>query len=137
MADIRENRQQMQTLLARIGQTTYEMTSPDWTRAVVGYFLEGESGIPHQQIHIYSAREDDYVDIMEASWEHEEYDDPITELGDHCQALAELCARAGDRWTGMTFVLNRNGTFNVDYSYDPIDDYGPRFIREWQSQHLV
>lgn len=136
MAYIRENKQKIQELLADIGQATFSMAPKDWTRAVVGYFLEGENEIPHQQIHIFSRAEDDYVDMMEKSWECDDYDDVILDLGIMCRKLHELCAEAGDGWQMMTFQLSRNGRFNVDYSYDPIEDYDARFILGWQGRYL-
>ena len=137
MADIREDRRQLQQLLADIGQTAAALAPKDWTRAVVGYFLEGESEIPHQQIHILSMEDEDYVDIMEAAWDCDDYDEAIIDMEELCRKLRKLCAAAGDRWSSMTFSLTRNGLFNVDYSYDPIGDYDTRFILEWQSRYLI
>lgn len=137
MADIREDRKQLQTLLADIGQTVAALAPKDWTRAVVGYFLEGENEISHQQIHIFSMQEDDYVDIMEMAWDNDDYDEAIIDMEELCRKLHRLCAEAGDRWSSMTFCLTRNGLFNVDYSYDPIEDYDARFILQWQSRFLT
>lgn len=137
MSDIRENRQKLQELLADIGQTAVALAPKNWIRAVIGYFLEGEEEISHQQIHISSMDEEDYVDIMELAWDCDEYDEAILDMGELCQALRKLCADAGDRWTGMTFTLTRNGAFHVDYSYEPIDTYDAAFIMGWQSQYLI
>ncbi len=136
MSQIRENKAQLQRILQRIGQTIVNAAPKDWTYAVVGWFLEGASEIEHQQVHIWSMQEDDYIDIMEAAWDCDEYDEPLLELGELCADLRKCCAAAGDRWTGMTFCLRRNGSFRVEYSYDPIEVYDAHFIRDWQSQYL-
>ena len=137
MVDIRENPQEMRRLLADIGQTIAALAPADWTQGVVGYFLEGEDLIPHKQIHIFSMEEDDYVDIMEASWDRDDLEEAILDMEELCEKLYNLCADAGDRWNSMTFCLKRSGQFNVDYSYDPIEDYDARFIMEWQSRYMT
>ncbi|MBQ9082751.1 MAG: DUF600 family protein [Clostridia bacterium] len=137
MSQIRENKAQFQHLLQRLAQIVVDVAPRDWTCAVIGYFLEGENEITHQQIHIWSMQADDYIDIMEAAWDCEEYDEAILEMGDLCAELRKCCASAGDRWTGMTFCLRRNGEFRADYSYDPIDAYNAWFIRDWQSRYLI
>lgn len=136
MAYIRENKEKMQQLLQKIGQCAYSAAPEDWFKLVVGYFLAGEDKNAHQQFLIGSLEEDDYIDIMEASWNCDDYDDVIPDLADLCGELHELCAKAGDDWQSMTFVLEANGSFNADYSYDPIDTYDSRFILNWQAKYL-
>lgn len=137
MSQIRENKARLQQLLQRIAQTVADVAPEDWANAVVGWFVEGANEITHQQVHVWSMQEDDYIDLMEAAWDCEEYDDAILALGDLCADLRNCCAAAGDRWTSMTLCLERNGAFRVDYGYDPIDAYDAYFIRDWQSQYLI
>lgn len=135
MAYVRENKDKLQKLLQRIGNVAYSMTSEDWTKIVIGYFLEGPEKITHLQIQMASFSQD-YVDIQAKAWECSDYDDAILVLGDLCRELHLLCAAAGDDWTSMTYGLTRDGSFNVDYSYDTIDDYDGEFILDWQSRYL-
>ena len=135
MAYVRENKEYLQKLLQRIGNVAYSMTSQDWSKMVIGYFLEGPEQITHLQIQM-GTLSGDYVDIQEKAWECGDYDDAILDMGDLCRELHQLCAAAGDDWNTMTYRLNQDGSFEVEYSYDPIDDYDGEFILDWQSRYL-
>ena len=136
MAEIHENKLKLQKLILSLGSAMAQAFPPLWTRAVVGYFIVGEEQFSRLQFHIKSNNEDDYLDIMKLAWDTQEYDDAIQDIQDVCKEMRELCAAAGDSWTSMTAVLQREGYFDVEYSYETIDNYDAMFILDWQSEYL-
>ena len=137
MNDVRENRQELQAAIQALGNAAAGILPRVWERVVVGYFIAGEKKISHLQFHAITASSGDYVDLMDASWNSDEFDDAVVEIQQCCKAIRRICCAAKDCWTAMTFSMTANGEFNIDYAYDAIGAYDPSFILSWQSQHLI
>ena len=90
----------------------------------------------HLQFHTITTSSDDYIDLMDESWDTDDFDDAIIEVQQYCKKLKSICYIANDNWTAMTFSMMADGTFNIDYVYDVIEDYDSTFILKWQSQYL-
>lgn len=137
MVDIREDKEKMRAIIQSLGNALQEILPDGWDKAVVGYFIAGKTDVSHQQIHVRNYMGDDYVDLMAASWDTDEMDDAIIEVGQRCKELRELCASCGDKWNSMTFVMLPDGSFHIDYGYEEIPEYDRYFILDWQSNYLV
>lgn len=135
MSDIRENKQKLNSIMQKIGNTILPVLDENWEKVVVGYFVEG-NGVTHLQFFVLNTEADDYSDLMKLSWDTDLYDDAIVDLEDLCKELRILCEEVNDSWTTFTYVLEGDGSYNADYEYDAIDNYDSRFIMDWQSKYL-
>ena len=135
MSDIRENKQELNRIMQKIGNTILPVLDENWEKVVVGYFVE-DNGVTHLQFFVLNTDADDYSDLVKLSWDTDLYDDAIVDLEDLCKELRILCEGANDSWTQFTYVLEGDGSYNADYEYDAIDNYDSRFIMDWQSKYL-
>lgn len=135
MSDIRENKQKLNCLMQKIGNTILPVLDENWEKVVVGYFIE-DSGVTHFQFFVLNTDEDDYSDLVKLSWDTDRYDDAIVALEDLCKELHTLCEEVDDSWTSLSYVLEGDGSYNADYGYDAIENYDSRFIMDWQSKYL-
>lgn len=135
MTDIRENKQELNSIMQKIGNTILPVLDENWEKVVVGYFVE-DNGVTHLQFFVLNTDADDYSDLVKLSWDTYLYDDAIVDLEDLCKELRILCEEANDSWTSFTYVLEGDGSYNADYEYDAIDNYDSRFIMDWQSKYL-
>lgn len=137
MNDVHENKQELQAIIQALGNIAASVLPENWERVVVGYFIAGENNVSHLQFHTITTSSYDYIDLMDESWDSGEYDYAIIEVQQLCKELRSICSAANDRWTTMTFCMMANGTFNIDYAYDVIEDYNSSFILNWQSHYLI
>jgi hypothetical protein len=137
MNDVRENKQELQTVIQALGNAAVSILFKDWERVVIGYFIAGESNVSHLQFHAITTSSDDYIDLMDESWDSDEFDDAVVEVQRNCKKIRAICSAVNDNWTAMTFTMMADGTFNIDYAYDVIEDYNSSFILNWQSQYLI
>lgn len=135
MSDIRENKQELNSIMQKIGNTILPVLDENWEKVVVGCFVE-DNGVTHLQFFVLNTDADDYSDLVKLSWDTDLYDDAIVDLEDLCKELRILCEEANDSWTSFTYVLEGDGSYNADYEYDAIDNYDSRFIMDWQSKYL-
>ena len=135
MSDIRENKQELNSIMQKIGNTILPVLDENWEKVVIGYFVE-DNGVTHLQFFVLNTDADDYSDLVKLSWDTDLSDDAIVDLEDLCKELRILCEEANDSWTSFTYVLEGNGSYNADYEYDAIDNYDSRFIMDWQSKYL-
>lgn len=136
MDRIREDKQQLQSIISAMGNTIASAMPDGWYKTVMGYFVAGENQTEHLQLHTITDTSDDYIDVVKESWDVDEYDDAIIELQKLGRQMRELCIKAYDNWNSVTFILHANGTFNMDYDYREIKEYDSRFVMSWQSQYL-
>lgn len=136
MADIRENRQELQRVIQALGSALVPILPAAWKKVVLGYFIAGENDTPHLQLYTITPFSEDYLDLMEASWDADGLDDAIIEAQQQCQRMRRICAAAHDEWTAMTLCLWADGSFHINYDYDRIEDYNAAFLLKWQSQYL-
>lgn len=137
MNDVRENKQELQTIIQALGNAAASILPQNWERVVIGYFIVGENNVSHLQFHTITTFSDDYIDLMDESWDSDELDDAVIEVQRNCKKIRTICSAANDCWTAMTFCMMADGTFNIDYVYDVIEDYDSSFILNWQSQYLI
>lgn len=135
MSDIRENKQELNSIMQKIGNTILPVLDENWEKVVVGYFVE-DNGVTHIQFFVLNTDADDYSNLVKLSWDTDLYDDAIVDLDDLCKELRILCEEVNDPWTSFTYVLEGDGSYNADYEYDAIDNYDSRFIMDWQSKYL-
>lgn len=135
MSQIRENRQELDRYMQKIGNTMLSVLDVSWEKAVIGYFIE-TSEVRHFQFWVLYTGADDYEDLVRLSWDVDKYDDAILDLQDLCEELHDMCEKVHDAWSSVSYVLENDGSYNADYGYDAIDNYDARFMMEWQSRYL-
>lgn len=136
MNTIHEDKQQLQNIIQCMGNSVASILPTAWSKVVIGYFIIGEDQVSHFQLHVATAFSDDYIDLMEESWDSDELDDVILEIQQLCKNMRKICVSANDCWTVMTFCMQTDGSFNIDYGYRPIEEYDSKYILTWQSQYL-
>lgn len=135
MLAAKENRNEMNQLIQNIGNAVFSVREPNWEKSVVGYFIES-SGISHLQFFELDADNEDYINLMELSWESDRYDNAIVDIEENCEKLHEFCSMSRDAWTSISFSVESNGAYNIDYGYEPIKTYDSQYILQWQSKYL-
>lgn len=135
MADIRENKQELNRFMQKIGNVILSVLDRSWEKVVVGYFIE-TSEVTHLQFFVLNRGADDYSDLIKLSWDDDRYDDAIIDIEDLCKELHSFCEASKDSWTSISYVLESDGAYNADYGYEAIDNYDSRFIMNWQSRYL-
>lgn len=136
MSDIREDKQRLQSMICTMGNAIAAILPAGWTKVVAGYFAVDQNETPHLQLHVVSGLSGDYADLMDASWDCDEFDDAITEVQQICREMRRMCSAVNDNWTSMTFSMLADGSFHIDYGYDFIEAYDSVYILKWQSQYL-
>lgn len=137
MSEIRENKEVLNHLFQELGQAIVPALPLHWERVVAGFFIEAESGITHFQLFFLEGKADDYVDVVKESWDTDRYDDAIVDSEDICRKMHTVCAEAGDDWSSMTFMVEKNGNYHTDFSYEAIDSYDMHYVLVWQSRYLI
>lgn len=135
MSNIRENKELLNKSLNNIGNTMISVLEEEWVKVVVGYFIEA-SDLEYMQFFVLYNGADDYIDITKLSWDMDKYDDGLIKLEEMLKELHELCEKANDSWTSLTYVLEGDGSYKTHFGYDPIENYDGRFIMDWQSKYL-
>lgn len=136
MAEKKQDKYDLSGIWQGLGNAIVPVLKDNWLRVIVGYFVEDEAETSHLQIFVLNADADDYEDLTLASWDHTDYDDAILNAQDICGQL-RTSLRETSPWTSLTFVLERNGTYRVEFGYEPIKDYSSMFLLDWQSRYLT
>lgn len=137
MADIREDKRELDGQIRRIAGLLADVLPEGWTRAAAGYFLVGEDKSEQMQVVALTGDGEDFVDIMDASFDDFDLQDGVLELQEEFGKLYRLCRAAGDSFTEATLVLKRSGNFEMKFSYEPIHEYDNFFADDWKSSHLL
>lgn len=136
MNNIHEDKQKLESIIQSIGNFIVTILPDTWSKVVMGYFIVGENQVSHLQLHVISTTSDDYIDLMEESWDSDELDDAIIEIQRLCKSLRSVCTDVNDYWNAMTFSMLADASFNIDYDYELINEYDSKYILKWQSQYL-
>ncbi|KAI4447210.1 hypothetical protein C823_001729 [Eubacterium plexicaudatum ASF492] len=137
MSDIREDKNTLNGMFQELSNVIVPSLPAEWIKIVAGYFIETESKVSHFQLFVLNENDDDYLDLVKESWESDKYDNAIVDAEDVCKKIHEICCKVGDDWSMMTFVVECDGAYNVDYSYEPIKSYDARYLLDWQSSYLA
>ena len=135
MAQIREDKKEMQEKLLDITRAVAPILPENWDKYVIGFFLVGEELFEKIQIHTHTAKQD-WTDEMEKVFGDMSMVKPVSETKDACMVLHDLCAASQDDWTSLSLCVKRDGSFRMECGYDPIQNYDRLFIMEWQSRYL-
>lgn len=120
----------------KLGNIFVRVVDPKWVHIVAGFFVEAESEINHFQLFVLKSDADDYEDITAASWENADYDDAILDAQRICAELYK-CKHGVMRWTSLTFLLERDGSYRIEFGYEPIISYSGQYLLDWQSRYLT
>ena len=134
---IRENKADLQDHFQAIASKALEILPEDWTSAALGYFLVGEDRTEQQQLLVRCSSSKELRDVMKEAWDDFDMQDILIDILEEFRKMHEVCAKAEDDWCEATMLLNRDGSFNMDYVYEPITVYDSFFILDWQSRHII
>lgn len=135
-ASIREDREYLQQQLQTIGKRIVSLLPGPGRKTVYGFSLSGEENTPHYQLWYAPAEGGDYENLVKRFWDDDEFLDGVEALERMCLRLRAQCAAANDPWVEMTFVIQDNLDFSVDFAYDPIPDYSSQYVMDWQSRYF-
>lgn len=136
MTETAQSNYDYSTACQKLGNVIVRAVDPKWVHIVAGFFVEAESDVNHFQLFVLNAGADDYEDITAASWNNADYDDTIIEAQTICAELYK--DRHGImRWTSLTFLLERDGSYRIEFGYEPITSYSGQYLLDWQSRYLT
>ena len=133
--NIRENNEKMEVLFTRIASQTAGELPENWTNLGIGFAIDTR-GFETFLVYYSDDQGKTYRDFMEESFE---YDEPAVGLFDakeSCQELHKLCKSHGDNWTQFALVLNNQGNFAADFSYEPIELFSRLHLQLWRGRYL-
>ena len=138
MANIRENEQKLKACFQKIADALVPYLPNGWQQLVIGQFYAEDASEADQCFQLRCAGDDDYFDLLKYSWdqENQELEDGLIDVTDVIEELHSHCKENLDNWTEMTLKIAVNGSFHVDFSYDPIPEFDGRFLLNWKSRAL-
>ena len=136
MNNIRENDENMKRIINSIANAISSVLPDSWTKVAIGYFFDKEKETNYHQINYYKYTDDELYDLIQEAHYTNEYDDAVFDITDSFEELHDICKKVGDDWDSATFILERDGSFNMDYDYSPVKNYNMEYIRTWQCKYL-
>lgn len=136
MTAIRESEKELETCFQEIGSIVMGALPEDWFKVVIGYFIENESEVAYQQLFFFSQKSRDYVDVLKEAWNNDIYAEAASDIKKVCKDIHDSCAKAHDKWSSMTMSIERNGSFDTHFSYEPISKFDSAYALDWQSEYL-
>lgn len=132
---IRENKEKMEELFAYIANQTAGELPENWTALGIGFAIDIQ-GFETFLVYYSDDHGRTYRDFMEESFEYDEPAVGLFEAKEACQKLHELCKSHGDNWTQLALVLNKQGDFTADFSYEPIESFSRLHLQLWRGRYL-
>lgn len=135
MAFIKENKSALEALYSQIGNQLVAELPDGWTHVCLGFFVDKQG---QEEMLIYTSQDDGrhWHDFMDDVFESEEIMVGVFDCKDSCQELYALCTKVGDRWSNFTMIIETEGHFRVDYSYDPIEKITPLVKSTWIGEYM-
>ena len=135
---IRENKEEIGTCIQKIGQTALKAAPKDWEKIVLSFFDFNSERSEVVTFYVYRTSEREYVDWGAAAYEMEddELDNLLCDLREYFVTLHGICSKAHDDWRMAVMSIDKDGSFNMKYSYDPIPQYDRRFVQKWEAEYL-
>lgn len=136
--NIREKKEELGECIKKIGLTAVKAAPEDWERIVLGFFDFGQERSEISVFHVYRTSEGEYINWGETAFEQddEELEDLLCDLTDYFIELHKICVKAYDDWRMAVMTIEKSGSFDMKYSYEPVIKYDRRYIQEWEAEYL-
>ena len=135
MAYIKENKAALAALYNRIGNHLAAELPNGWTHVCLGFFVDKHG---HEEMLIYTTQDEgkQWYDFMDVVFASDDIMVGVFDCKERCQELYELCAKAGDKWSNFTLIIDAEGRFKAEYSYDPLEKMSPVINAMWIGEYL-
>lgn len=135
MAYIKEDRKELARLYSLIGNHLAAELPEGWTHVCLGFFVDKRG---HEEMLIFVSRDagNHWHDFMDDVFAADAIMEGVFDCKECCQALHELCTKTGDKWTSFTLIMDAEGHFRAEYSYDECDRITPAVKAMWMGEYL-
>lgn len=135
MAYVKENKNALAQLYNRIGNCLAAELPEGWTHVCLGFFVDKSA---HEEMLIFVSDDDGnaWHDFMDDVFAADDIMVGIFDCKEFCQELYELCAKAGDKWASFTLMMDAEGHFKAEFSYDSFDKLTPVIKAMWMGEYL-
>ena len=136
MANIKENEKELARLYGEIANGIVKELPQGWTHLATGFFVD-EDGCESQLIYVSENNGKDWRDFMKDVFAAGYVMKGVIESKEACQELHALCAKAGDKWTQFTLLVDAQGNFHSKYDYDSFERMTPMLRKMWIGEFLA
>lgn len=132
---IRENPEALLELYTEIANWTTGELPRDWTNVGIGFAIDSRE---FETFLVYYSTDQGktYRDFVEESFDFDDPAEGLFEAKELCQKLHALCKKHGDSWSQFALVVNRQGDFQADFSYEPIETFTKLHLQLWRGRYL-
>ena len=132
---IRENKEEMAAMYTDIANNVVGELPQNWTKVAVSFAIENQE---FETFLVYYSEDHGktYRNFVEEAFEFDEPAEGLFEAQESCQKLHALCKRHGDNWTQFTLVVDRQGDFTADFTYEPIETFTRLHLQVWRGRYL-
>lgn len=131
---MKENKEIMDKIIEKIGKLAIDcVENKKFSEIIIGAFVnkENENFVSIQFFYLEGSK---YISLEENFWDNKEtseLEEIYFNLQEEIFKLQEYCYSCGDEWENMTFKIDNNGKFNINFSYDKIS------ILNWKEENKI
>lgn len=124
---MKENKEIMNEKIEKIGITAIEcLNGRDFSKLILGLIIKETDESIIENMELFYENTDNKICYFNELIYNDVFNDTIEEqkylqLQDLLFDLYNYCAECGDEWKYMTLIINADGSFSIDFKYEPIE----------------
>lgn len=124
---MKENKEIMNEKIEKIGITAIEcLNGRDFSKLILGLIIKKIDESIIKNMEFFYENTDNKICYFNELIYNDEFNDTIEEqkylqLQNLLFDLYNYCAECGDEWKYMTLIINADGSFSIDFKYEPIE----------------
>lgn len=124
---MKENKEIMNEKIEKIGITAIEcLNGRDFSKLILGLIIKKTDESIIKNMELFYKNTDNKICYFNELIYNDEFNDIIEEqkylqLQNLLFDLYNYCAECGDEWKYMTLLINADGSFSIDFKYEPIE----------------
>ena len=134
MLELKENKSVMDEKIKKVLNDTVNcLMGKKFKKIILGVVVDKDNGNFFNDELFYLDTNEKYVYVNKISWEEKtnsELDDLLDILQHSILDVMNYCYKYDDKWDSMTIVIEENGKFDVNFSYEPTD------IFKWRGMNI-
>lgn len=134
---MKENKEIMNEKIEKIGITAIEcLNGRNFSKLILGLIIKKFNDSDIKNTEFFYKDLDNKIIYFNAIVSDSKYDDSVEEqkylqLQSLLFDLYKYCAECGDEWKYMTLLINKDGSFSIDFKYDSIE------IIDWRKNNGI
>ena len=124
---MKENKDIMNEKIEKIGISAIEcLNGRDFSKLILGLIIKKTDESIIKNMELFYKNTDNKICYFNELIYNDEFNDIIEEqkylqLQNLLFDLYNYCAECGDEWKYMTLLINADGSFSIDFKYEPIE----------------